>query len=597
MREYSEALVRKLEDKMLQLEETHVLLEEKIEELKKIGEALRESDERFRDFASIAADWFFEVDSNFRISYVSEKYWEITGSNSKSLIGQHVLEIFDTDHDDLLACHLIKNLEANLTVHDFESTQKYNGNRELVFRYNGTPYYDSDGVFCGYRFVAHDITESNLLSERLTHQARHDALTGLLNRWEFDRRLRGLLETSTTDSDQLAEHVLCYLDIDRFKIINDTCGHIAGDQLLRRLADILNHCVREHDTLARIGGDEFAILMENSSLKDAERVAEDVRSSIEGFQFEFEKQHFSVTVSIGLAEIAPFGNQFSEVLSAVDGARYAAKELGGNRTYIYRVDDADIIRWQHDMMWTNIINSAVSEDRLVLYGQEIVPVVNHANKDRRFEILVRMLDESDNVILPGQFLPAAEKYNIIHKIDRWVIETAFGWLRQLRRDGFKLPMISINLSASSLGDATLLKYLLEQFERDIDPGLICFEITETLAVSSYLRANGFIGQLREIGCQFAIDDFGSGVCSYAYLKKLDFDYIKIDGLFVRTVPYNSVDQVVVRSINEIGHLMGKKTVAEYVENEAIRQELETIGVDFAQGNDIHEPMPLQDIQL
>lgn len=339
MREYSEALVRKLEDKMLQLEQTHVLLEEKIEELQTTSRALQESDDRFRDFASIAADWFFEVDSDFKISYVSEKYWEITGFNPRNLISHHVLEIFDTENNTLLADQLLRNLEANLAVHDLESSQKLNNRQALVFLYNGMPYYDSDGIFCGYRFVAHDVTESRNLTKRLTHQATHDALTGLVNRWEFDRRMHRLLETSTT-----TEHVLCYIDIDRFKIVNDTCGHVAGDQILRQIAEVLKRSVRERDTLARIGGDEFAILMEHCSLEHAERVAEDVRSGIESHVFNFDTKTFNVTASIGLVDIGPFGNQFSEVLNAADGASYTAKELGGNRTYIYRVDDNEAIQ-------------------------------------------------------------------------------------------------------------------------------------------------------------------------------------------------------------------------------------------------------------
>lgn len=592
MREYSEALVRKLEDKMLQLEDTHVLLEEKIEELQTTSQALKDSDERFRDFASIAADWFFEIDGNLKISYVSQKYWQITGFNSRDLIGQHVVELFDIENDSLLVNHLLKNLEANLAVHDLETVQRLDDHSELIFRYNGMPYYDSDNVFRGYRFVAHDITESQTLSRRLTHQATHDALTSLVNRWEFDRRLHRLLENPADSS----EHVLCYLDIDSFKIINDTCGHIAGDQLLRQLSDLFKKCVRESDTLARVGGDEFAILMEHCQIEPARRVAEDLRQAVEAFQFIFDNNIFSVTASIGLVNIAPFGDHITGVLSAADGACYAAKEQGGNRIYVYRADDDDIIRWQRDMMWTNVINNAINEGRFVLFAQEIVPVSRQSNISQHFEILIRMIDENGKIILPENFLPAAEKYNLMKKIDRWVIEATFAWVESRIDMGVAIPQLSINLSGSSLGDSDLLQYLLEQFENKIDSGKICFEITETLAVSSYLRANGFISRLREIGCHFSIDDFGSGVCSYTYLKQLDFDYIKIDGFFVRTAPENPVDQAVVRSINEIGHLMGKKTVAEYVENDNIRQELISIGVDYLQGNGIHTPIPLNDIK-
>jgi len=593
MREYSEVLVRKLEDKMCQLEETHVLLEQKIEELEITSSALRESDNRFRDFAGIAADWFFETDSNFRISYISKKYGDITGLNSDLLIDQYVLDIFRANKDDVLIESLLRNLQANLAIHDFECALRLDKNSDLLFRYSGMPYEDEDGVFCGYRFVAHDITESQNLSRQLSYQATHDALTGLINRWEFDRCLQQLLNKE----DENSVPVLCYLDIDRFKIVNDSCGHIAGDSLLQQLTEVLRNNLRESDTLARIGGDEFAIIMEHCPLAHAHRIAENIRQSIENFLFNFDDRSFSVTMSIGLVDIALIGNKFSEVLSAADGASYAAKEKGGNRVHIYRPDDREILRWQQDMRWTSTINNALSEGRFVLYAQEIIPVSDAGQALQRYEILIRMIDEQGQIVLPDEFLPSAEKYGLMPKIDRWVLETSFGWILEQKQANARLPMLSVNLSGSSLSDEALLQYLLKQFAKNIDPSLICFEITETLAVSSFLRANSFIGKLRKIGCCFSIDDFGSGVCSYAYLKQLDFDYIKIDGLFVRSAPDNPVDQAVVRSINEIGHLMGKQTVAEYVENNLILDELVAIGVDFAQGFGIHNPVPLSDIVM
>ena len=591
MREYSEALVRKLEDKMCQLEETHVLLGEKIDELELTSSALKESDSRFRDFAGIAADWFFETDSNFRITYISRKYGDITSLNPNLLIDRHVINIFKTDKEDVLTESLLRNLQANLAIHDFECTLRLNDNSELLFRYSGMPYEDEDGVFCGYRFVAHDITESQSLSRQLTYQATHDALTGLVNRWEFDRRLQHLLAKGNEDSAQ----ALCYLDVDRFKIVNDTCGHVAGDSLLKQLAEVLRNSIRESDTLARIGGDEFAIIMAHCPQTDAQRVAENIRQLIEGFQFNFDDHSFNVTASIGLVDIALVGNKFSEVLSAADGASYAAKEKGGNKVHIYRPDDREIIRWQQDMRWTSTINNALNEGRFVLYAQEIIPVSSRSEPVQRYEILIRMIDKEGQIVLPDEFLPSAEKYGLMPKLDRWVLETTFDWILGQTRIGAQLPMLSINLSGSSLSDEALLQNLLTRFAKDIDPELICFEITETLAVSSFLQANNFIGKLRKIGCRFSIDDFGSGVCSYAYLKQLDFDYIKIDGFFVRSAPDDPVDQAVIRSINEIGHLMGKQTVAEYVENKSIRDELEAIGVDFAQGFGIHNPVPLSEI--
>ena len=591
LKEYNAALVRKLEDKMLQLKKTRSQLENKIGELESSGLILEENKRRFRDFAEIAADWFFETSSDLKIRTVSQRYETVTGFTDKDIVGKPLIEYLSASSASSLPQPVISQLEQNLPTDEFECAQKTKNGKELILRYRGKPFFDGEDRLIGYRFVARDITASYLLSKKISHQAAHDALTGLVNRWEFDRRLHRLL----TGLDSNSEHVLCYLDVDQFKIVNDISGHIVGDGVLKQLANVLAKCVRERDTLARLGGDEFAILMEHCTLEQATRVAEKARDAIRNYLFQFDKRKFDITVSIGVVDISQLGSNYSDVLSAADAACYAAKERGGDSVYIYQHDDADIERRHGDMKWTNRINHALNNDRFILYAQTIVPVIESEREDKRYEILIRMIDQEGELVLPGHFLPAAEKYNLMQKIDRWVIETLFSWLAHDSEQPGRKPIFSINLSGNSLGNNELLSYLLDQFSHRIDPRQICFEITETLAVENYFQANDFIARLRKLGCQFAIDDFGSGVCSFAYLIELEFDYVKIDGIFIRDICENPIKKAVVKSINEIGHVMGKKTVAEYVESDPIRQVIEEIGVDYAQGYAIGCPQPLSEI--
>ena len=431
-------------------------------------------------------------------------------------------------------------------------------------------------------FVAvEDVTEARALSQELRHQAAHDALTGLVNRREFEARLEQALESA---EEGHAEHALCYMDLDQFKIINDTSGHVAGDELLRRLGQELAKQVRRQDTLARLGGDEFGVLLENCSLQVAERIANTFRRTIEDFRLVWEKKIFEIGVSIGVVPIRGHGQTISDILSAADAACYSAKDRGRNRVHLYHEGDRELARRHGEMRWVTRLQSALEENRFEFARQDIVSVGDTASEKERYELLLRMRDENGEIVEPDTFLPAAERYGLSVRIDQWVVQEAFRQLSNAPEHLDNLLFCSINLSGVSLSDEDFLAFVVTAFaEHALPPGKICFEVTETAAIGNLAGATRFIDTLRRIGCRFALDDFGSGLSSFAYLKRLPVDFLKIDGMFVKDIADDSIDRALVRSINQIGHVMGKKTIAEFVEDEAILNLLQEMGVDYAQG--------------
>ena len=432
-----------------------------------------------------------------------------------------------------------------------------------------------------------DITEARALSQQLRFQAAHDALTGLVNRHEFENRLERALKSAESGR---GEHALCYLDLDQFKIINDTCGHVAGDELLRRLGRVLAQQVRRQDTLARLGGDEFGVLLENCSMHVAERVANVLRRTIEDFRFAWESQVFGIGVSIGVVPIQGAGETVSSILSAADAACYAAKDRGRNRIHIYHEGDVEVARRHGEMRWVTRIQTALEENRFELARQPIVPLFTRSEPDTHYELLLRMRDEEGSIVAPEAFLPAAERYNLSVRLDRWVIREAFRLLTQDPAHLQKLFLCSINLSGVSLADEDFLIFVTTELaSTGIPPAKVCFEITETAAIANLSGAMRFIEVLRRIGCRFALDDFGSGLSSFAYLKSLPVDFLKIDGVFVKDIVHDPIDRELVRSINEIGHVMGKQTIAEFVESEEILAALGELGVDYAQGFELGKP--------
>ncbi|BAO43552.1 EAL domain-containing protein [Thiolapillus brandeum] len=439
-----------------------------------------------------------------------------------------------------------------------------------------------------------NIAESRKMAEQLLFQANHDFLTNLLNRHSFEQSLQELLDNSSNTS----KHCLMYLDLDRFKLINDSCGHAAGDELLRQLASLLQNNIRDQDILGRLGGDEFGLILANCPLDCAMKIGNSLLTAARDYRFYWENKIFSIGLSIGLVVIANRNQPITELLRLADAACYRAKEEGRNRISITnQTDDEALHKQRGEIDWINSIESAFDQGRFLLYQQPIIKVdAVPGAPPLAMEILLRMEDPDDNLITPDNFLPPAERYNLISVIDRWVVRGTFHWLAT-HPDPASLPsLITINLSGASVADPLFLDFILEQLHTPNLPiNKICLEITETVAITNLSRARRFISELREAGCLFALDDFGSGMSSYGYLKDLPVDFLKIDGKFVHEMDKDPISLAMVRSINEIGQLMGKKTIAEFVANQKIMDQLKMIGVDYAQGFYIGRPAPLNDL--
>jgi diguanylate cyclase (GGDEF)-like protein len=448
------------------------------------------------------------------------------------------------------------------------------------------------GKVIGTVMVFHDVSEARKLQHQLSYQASHDALTGLYNRREFENNLEYSLLESRRDS---SHHCLCYLDLDQFKLVNDTCGHVAGDELLIQLSTLLKEHVRDSDMLARLGGDEFGILFNYCSMKDARRAAEKLLTSINNFRFVWQEHSFDVGASIGVVAINRGSRSIADILSAADVACYAAKDGGRNRVHIYEPDDEELKQRHGEMRWVSRIKTALTSNQFILYYQPIEPINGQTPGHKRFEILVRMLGPEEQIIPPMAFIPAAERYGLMPEIDRWVIRNTLDALTRQPKNGEKW-ICSINLSGQSLSEEGFLEFILKELEdTDIDPGCICFEITETAAIANLNNAVKFISALKETGCSFSLDDFGSGLSSFAYLKNLKVDFLKIDGGFVKNMVTDPINNAMVEAINDIGHVMNIQTVAEFAENEAIIGALKDLGVDFAQGYGIDIPRPLEEL--
>lgn len=436
-----------------------------------------------------------------------------------------------------------------------------------------------------------DITERKAAEETLNYQSTHDALTDLVNRREFERRINLLVADAKNNSKT---HALCYMDLDQFKVVNDTSGHIAGDEMLKQISRILQKCIRQGDTLARLGGDEFGILLENCSLDDAYRLISTIQAEVRDYVLVFGEHKFRISASMGLVPITTSTLSSIELLKNVDAACYVAKDSGRNRIHVQRDTDKDLDSRHGEMLWVNRIQKALDENQLCIYAQPIERLNN--SKLLHYELLIRMLDEQGGTIPPGAFLPAAERYNLIIQLDQWVIQNAFKALSNNIDFLNQLDFISINLSGLSLTNEHFLDFVVQKIhEYKIDGRKICFEITETAAISNLLKAESFITNLRQLGCRFALDDFGSGLSSFGYLKNLHVDFLKIDGMFVKDMLEDPIDRAMVKSINDIGHVMGIQTIAEFVENDEIKAMLGEMNVDYAQGYGIHMPIPFDQL--
>jgi diguanylate cyclase (GGDEF)-like protein len=423
--------------------------------------------------------------------------------------------------------------------------------------------------------------------ETLRYMAHHDALTDLVNRAEFERRL-GYALTSARESGH--SHALMYLDLDQFKVINDTCGHAAGDELLRQLAVLLSGCLRESDTLARLGGDEFAVLLENCPIKRAEEVGESLRQLIRRFRFSWQGKQFSVGVSVGLVAVDGDSGSIADVLSCADTACYTAKDMGRDQLQVYTRHDGEAHRRHGEMHWVTRIRDALEESRFVLHYQPIVSLGDDPDDRSYCEFLLRMRDKDGSLVPPGAFIPAAERYNLMAEIDRWVVSAVCSHLGS--GEG-AAGLCFINLSGRTLSDVEFPRFIYEQFQRyAVDAERICFEITETAAITNLQSAVRFVREIKAAGCNFALDDFGTGLSSFAYLKTISADFLKIDGGFVRSMIEDPMDNAIVEAIHQIGKVAGMRTIAEFVEDDAVRERLRLVGIDYAQGFAIQPPRPL-----
>lgn len=441
-----------------------------------------------------------------------------------------------------------------------------------------------------YRTYVWDITKIKTLTQEMTYQATHDPLTNLINRREFECRLDKSIKSAKIDH---AKHALCYMDLDKFKVVNDSCGHVAGDELLKQISFTINKKVRETDTFARLGGDEFALLFEGCSIKKAAELAEEIRLEIEDYRFHWDEKSFKVGISIGIVSIDSKSGTPKDIQSAADTACYIAKEQGRNRVHVYNIGSKEITEHTNETNWLTRINIALDNNDFILYFQKIAAIEN--KNDSHYEVLIRMIDADKSLISPAAFLPAAERFNIMVAVDDWVIKNTLTIMSQPQ---YQHINFSINLSGQSLGDSKFMNDCITRIsESQIDATRICFEITETAMIANINTAIKSVSILRGFGCKVALDDFGSGLSSFAYLKNLPVDYLKIDGSLIKDLDKDPINVTMVNSINHIGHSMGLKTIAEYVENDAVLNILSDMQVDYVQGYGIEKPIPLEKIML
>jgi diguanylate cyclase (GGDEF)-like protein/PAS domain S-box-containing protein len=572
-----------------------------VSERKRAEEALFNEKERLLVTLASIGDGVVTTDTAERVTFLNPVAERLTGCPLEQARGRPVHQVFRVVNEltrrpcaNTLSPLPLGGPGAGLANHTLLIRSD---GHEYAIEHAAAPIRNREGETIGSVLTFRDVTGAREMANRLSWQASHDALTGLCNRVAFEERLHHLVHQPRTPRGPEV-HTLLYIDLDRFKVVNDVAGHVAGDEVLKQISGLMQHQVRESDMLARIGGDEFGVILTHCDIAHAQRVADGIHQALEGFKFPWNERQFRFGASIGALEFSPGETSLTDLLRAADLACYAAKNSGRRRTHVYRIDDVHTQRHRAEMDWATRLSDAVDSDRLVLHAQLVRPLrESRLGEGLNFEVLVRMCDTDGTLILPAVFLPAAERFDLMTLIDRWIIARAFRTVAEsLRESGRRIHRCALNLSGATLGDESLLPFIQDQLARHGLPAeIFCFEITETVAISNFPAALGLIRELRAMGCRFALDDFGSGLCSFAYLKNLPVDYLKIDGTFVRDLGGDAFNRALVGNINDIGHLLGKQTVAEYAEDAATIAILAGLGVDYAQGFGVAAPQPIEEL--
>ncbi|MDH5217132.1 MAG: EAL domain-containing protein [Gammaproteobacteria bacterium] len=537
-------------------------------------------------------DAVITTDIENRIVYMNPVAETLTQSTLVQMQDRKLCELIDfkDNHNGTLnLCEQLKLSDDNyVKINNAELTIK-SINKELSIEGSAATINDERKKTIGKVIVFRDVSENKHLANMLSWQASHDPLTGLANRREFEELLGHLLKDSKTNR---RHHAVLYIDLDQFKVVNDTCGHTAGDTLLQQLTSILQSKIRGSDTLARLGGDEFGLLLESCDIDRAEKIANELLTTIQAFRFTWDTYIFKLGASIGVVPVKHDSESIAKILSNADSACYIAKDNGRNRVWVKRQHDTELAKRHGEMELTSLINHALENNEFCLFKQRIVPIDKNDHK-QVYELLIRMNSSAGADIMPMAFIPAAERYALMPSIDRWVIKNAFSILSGRPLADGQEEMVSINLSGQSLSQEDFLDYVVNELdESGLDPERICFEVTETAAIANWQHVTRLVSVLRGMGCKFALDDFGSGMSSFSYLRNLNIDFIKIDGSFVRNIHFDSLNREMVKSIHNLGQVMRVKTIAEYVESAEILEELTAIGIDYAQGFSIHMPEPL-----
>lgn len=541
-------------------------------------------------------DAVITTDENGSVGHMNSTAEKLTQWNIDTARGhpiQSIFKIVDSDFPTLVLDPVGQCLKEGRVVRLVKSIDlKGRLSSRSEIEATASPTRNRDGQIIGAVLVFHDVSNVREMQDHINYQASHDSLTGLIHRREFEKRLKRTLDSAHREG---SHHALIYMDIDQFRIVNESFGHQAGDELLVQLSALLRATVRGEDTLARLGGDEFSVLLENCPLNEAVSKADVFNRAVEEFNFVWQGKAFDVSLGIGVVSIDSSSGSVNEILKSANSACYAAKEKGRNQIVIYQADDPQLKKQRGEMKWATRINDALRNQKFQLYYQEIIPIQSEKSEKFHCELLMRTESDSHDLVSPMKFIPAAERYNLMGDIDRWVASTAIQNITVLEKNtpAEMASLYGINLSGQSLSDDTFLDYVSGLFEvYSVNPENICFEVTESTAIVNPETALKFMREMKSTGCKFALDDFGTGISSFSYLKTFPFDFVKIDGGFIRNITSSEIDQVMVGSICRIAKVLGIKTIAEYVEDEPVFSMLRELGVDYAQGYGFSEPAPL-----